>query len=289
MLADVVSALACPTCDSALTPEPGVLRCPAGHSFDVARQGYVNLLAGAPAPGTADSPDMVAARHDFLAAGHYAPLVAALAERAAALGGDGLVLDAGAGTGHHLAAVLDRRPGSCGLALDISKHALRRAARAHDRLGAAACDVWRGLPVRTGAASVLLNVFAPRNGAEFRRVLRPDGALLVVTPDAAHLAELVSALGLIGVDPRKDERLADALSDHFHLVDRWHREFPLRLSRADAATAVRMGPSARHLSGAELAGRAAALAEPVPVTASVLLSVYRPRGAADRHEIRPVG
>ena len=64
---------------------------------------------------------------------------------------DGCVLDLGAGTGWYLARVLDRLPGRSGLALDLSRHALRRAARAHARIGAVAADAWGPLPVRDAA------------------------------------------------------------------------------------------------------------------------------------------
>src|SRR6202044_3128376 len=74
------------------------------------------------------------------------------------------------------------------------------------------------LPVADGAAAVVLDVFAPRNGAELRRVLHPAGRLLVVTPSPGHLAELAGPLGLLSVDPRKDERLAGTLGPYFRLV-----------------------------------------------------------------------
>src|SRR5690606_17013079 len=89
----------------------GALRCARGHSFDVARQGYVNLLVG-PAPAGAETADMLTARAELLGAGHFAPVAAALAETAAALAPGwsdppGPVVDAGAGTGYYLSAVLD--------------------------------------------------------------------------------------------------------------------------------------------------------------------------------------
>ena len=142
-------------------------------------------------------------------------------------------------------------PGRVGLALDLSKHALRRAARAHPRIGAAACDVWRGLPVRSSVAALVLCVFAPRDGAEIARVLRPGGALLLVTPTGRHLAELVSALGLLSVDERKEERIAAKLDAHLRLERRVERDWALALSRADVANVVAMGPSARHVSSGE--------------------------------------
>lgn len=265
---------ACPVCGGDLSPASGALRCPSGHSFDLARQGYVNLLTGGTA-GTADTADMVAARADFLAAGHYAALTGHLAARAAELAPGGPVLDTGAGTGHYLAAVLDARPGSAGLALDVSKYAARRAARAHPRAVAAVADVWRRLPARTGAMAVVLNVFAPRNAGEFARVLAPGGVLLVATPTPAHLGELVAAAGMLDVDARKDERLSASLSGWFEPVERQEVTAVLRLGRGAAELAVRMGPSGHHLAPERVRAALAELPEPVTATASVAVSAWR--------------
>jgi 23S rRNA (guanine745-N1)-methyltransferase len=270
MLPAVVDCLACPYCGLALSEVDGTVRCGRGHSFDLARQGYVTLLPAGSRP-TGDDAAMVAARADFLAAGHYAPLTAAAV--GAAAGAAGPVLDVGAGTGAHLAAVLDASPDAVGIALDASRYAARRAARAHPRAGAVVADAWAGLPVRTGAVGVVLDVFAPRNGPETARVLRPDGLLVVVTPGPDHLAGLVDVLGGLQVDAAKDARLAAALEPHLSAVDRVERRWELVLSRADAARAVAMGPSARHLAG--LAERLAALPEPVRTTASIVVTRYR--------------
>lgn len=265
---------------------PGCLRCPRGHSFDIARQGYVHLAGRTPHSG--DTADMVASRMDFLAAGHYAFISTALAEAASAgTGADAgtgegadaggpLVVDAGAGTGRHLAAVLDALPGAVGLALDASKPALRRAARAHPRAGAVLCDTWRRLPLADSSASVLLNVFAPRNGAEFRRVLRPDGLLLVVVPAVDHLTELITLLGLLRVDPEKPARVAAGLGAGFDLVGQSAHRRTLHLSRTHVRALVGMGPSAWHADPATLDRGIAALGPATEVTASILLCRYRP-------------
>ncbi|WP_258862648.1 putative RNA methyltransferase [Marinitenerispora sediminis] len=276
----VLAALCCPLCQGALTGRGESLACPAGHAFDVAREGYVSLLTGrAPASG-GDSADMVRARQEFLEAGHFAPLADRLAALVADVPEPGLVADVGAGTGYYLARVLDAVPGALGLALDVSRYALRRAAKCHDRAGAAGCDAWRGLPLRAGSAGVLVNVFAPRNGPEFRRVLRPDGLLVVVTPTEGHLGELRAALGLVEVDPRKEERLERSLGPDFDLVGDERLDAPLRLSHADVRTVVGMGPSARHVTAGELDRRVAALAEPAQVTAAFRVTVHRPRPRA---------
>jgi 23S rRNA (guanine745-N1)-methyltransferase len=266
---DVVAYLRCPVCRETCGEDGNALRCARGHTFNLARQGYADLSAG-PLPHAGDSPAMVAARDEFLAAGHFAFVSTALAE--AATGADGLAVDVGGGTGAHLAAVLDRNPDLLGLVLDASKPALRRAARAHPRAGAVRCDAWGRLPLADHGTALLLDVFAPRNGAEFHRVLRPDGRLLVVTPEADHLAELVGALGLITVDPAKEDRLAASLDAHFALARRQHLRATLRLDRAGVAAVVGMGPSAWHRDP-----DAVDIATPATVTAAVRLDEYAPR------------
>ncbi|MET8543210.1 putative RNA methyltransferase [Kitasatospora sp. NPDC004799] len=277
MLQDIERYLACPHCAQALTRHDRSLRCPAGHSFDLAKQGYVSLLAGDAHTGTGDTAEMVAARADFLAAGHYRPIAEALAQAASAAVGesDGLVADLGAGTGHYLAQVLDALPGTVGAALDISKFALRRAAKAHPRVGAVVCDAWRPLPLRDASAELVLNVFAPRNGPEIRRVLRPGGTLLLVSPTARHLRELVDALGLLSVDEEKQRRIDEKLGPYLEPAGRREVEFTLRLGPQDVRTVVGMGPSAWHTDPQRLGAALAELPDPVEVTASVTVAAYR--------------
>jgi 23S rRNA (guanine745-N1)-methyltransferase len=284
MLDDVVPYLACPYCGDALRRDGGSLRCGSGHAFDIARQGYVSLLPAGAKGGAGDTAAMVQARAQFLAAGHFAPLARELAqavagELASEPAGEpaGCVADVGAGTGYFLAAVLGRLPDRPGLALDVSKPALRHAARAHPRLGAVGCDVWRRLPVTGGAAAAALSVFAPRNGPELHRILRLRGHLVVVTPQPGHLRELVGPLGLLTVDQRKDERLAGKLDGHFLLAGRRAHVRQLSLTRAEAGALAAMGPSAWHTDAATLAARLDGLPPRVAVTLAVTISVYRVR------------
>lgn len=280
MLADVVGCLRCPHCHADLALIGDSLLCANGHSFDVARQGYVNLLPGDARPGTADTPDMVEARGRFLESGHYDFIAAALADaarRALAGAGPGCAVELGAGTGFYLSRVLAAVPERAGLALDISKHALRRAARAHQRLGAVVCDVWRPLPVRSAVAALVLSVFAPRNPAEMRRILDNRGTLVVVTPAARHLHQLVAALSLVEVEEQKQERLQASLAPFFDRVERMEYEEELLLDDAEAAALAAMGPSAHHADPLSLSDRIQRLPRPIRVTAAVGVAVYRPR------------
>jgi 23S rRNA (guanine745-N1)-methyltransferase len=275
-LDDVLDLLRCPHCGARLGRAGAVVRCGEGHSFDVARQGYLSLPDGGAPAHTGDTAAMVAARERFLGAGHFDRLAEALAE---ALKGapPGCVVDIGAGTGWYLARVLDGLPARTGLALDVSKPALRRAARAHPRVAAVACDVWRTLPLGDGVAASVVGVFAPRNGAEIARILAPDGVAAVVTPAPGHLHELAVPLGLLEVDEHKPRRLAEQLAPGLEITGARELEWRLRLDQSAARDAAAMGPSAFHISAAELDARVAALPERIEVTAAVTITLAIPK------------
>ncbi|MGW0086891.1 putative RNA methyltransferase [Streptomyces sp. NPDC003393] len=268
--------LRCPTCRARpLHPDRGALRCPVGHTFDISRHGYVGLLTGTRAT-SGDDAAMVQARNRFLAAGTYAPIRDIAARLAAdAVSEEGTIVDAGCGTGYYLAGVLDQSPCARGLGLDTSVRALRSAARAHERGAAVAWDVFRPFPLADGVADTVLNVFAPRNPAEFHRVLRPTGRLIVVRPTGRHLAELRGRLpAMVTIDPAKEQRLHRALHPFFDAAVTERVEYPAILSGPEALDLVAMTPSARHVSRADLNdGRFL----PDQVTVSVLITAYRPR------------
>ena len=271
-----VAVLSCPVCAAALAVVDGGLACSAGHRFDRARQGHVTLLPTGHRPPSGDSAEMVADRVAFLEAAHYAGVTRALAR---AVGeGARTLLDLGGGTGHHLAWVLDGLPDAVGVVLDSSPYAARRAARVHPRAIAVVADTWARLPVADRAVDRVLVVFAPRNGPEIARVLRPDGRLVVVTPEPDHLTELVEPLGLLRVDPDKAARLAASLEPRLEPVGAAvHRE-RLRLDRDAVATLVGMGPHARHLARDDVRTALATLPEPLDVTVAVQIADYRPAG-----------
>jgi 23S rRNA (guanine745-N1)-methyltransferase len=223
---------------------------------------------------------MVGARAEFLGAGHYLPLANVIVELSKDhAAGARLIMEAGAGTGYYTASVLDALPKSLGLAIDLSKYAVRRAAKAHGRLSAAVADIWEGLPLKEHSIDLALNVFAPRPAHEFFRTLRRDGKLIVAIPNDQHMAELRESLGLLDVDRNKELRLSRALDPFFKQLEGRSCRWDLKLSHQQVAYLVGMGPSARHIHPATLAGRIEMLPPTVSVTGAVEVRVYMRRQA----------
>lgn len=284
MPALVLAALRCPICTQEFAPTEAGLRCLSGHPFDRARQGYVNLLGDARGLQGDDAP-MVEARERFLGGGHFGPLADCLAQEAQSHAPkEGLIVEVGAGTGYYVATLLERLTAHAGLALDLSKYAARRAARAHPRLASVIADVNR-LPLADASVDLLLDVFAPRNAGEFQRVLSPQGILLLAVPTSRHLGELRERMGLLGIDPDKEQRLADALSPHFQSLGVTPLEWRMELGHSDVLDLVSMGPTARHVSPETLRERVAELPETMTVTASVRIEVLQPKPSSQAPEI----
>ena len=199
-----MSGFVCPVCGKLLSESGGAVRCAANHSFDKAKEGYVNLLLASrmrtKAPG--DSKEMVAARNRFLNGGGYAPFAAELARLCAELarkkGGVLHILDAGCGEGYYdeaICAELERQGLPFRLAgFDISKAAVRLAAKRKLPGAQFAVASSFAAPVESGWADVVLNIFSPFAGEEFHRCLAPGGTLIYAVPTADHLMGLKDVL-----------------------------------------------------------------------------------------------
>lgn len=286
MLKDVIDLLADPHDGSALSGADDFSRLvsESGHSFDVAKQGYVTLAAGAGLKHAGDDADMVTARETYLSKGHFAPFVEAvtdamqdIVEQAPEHVDDPALLEVGAGTGYYLAHTLDSLHDARGIGLDISTHAAKHLAKCHPRVGAVVADVWERLPIRDQSIHAISVVFAPRNPAEFQRILAPGGEVVVLTPTAGHLDELREPLGILGVEDGKVERMYDQAAGYLtQAAEPIDISFPILLDKASIAAQVGMSPSARHISAEELAERMARLPETMQVTAHARLDRLRP-------------
>lgn len=249
----VVDALRCPVCGLALEWDAPSLVCGTGHRFDAARQGYVTLRAGHGRSLNADTTDMVLARERLQSGGWYASVADAVAQAVRQVAeGTGLVLDLAGGTGYYAVAALDALPGWEGIVADLSTPALKRAARSHPRAVALGVDALRPLPFADDSIDLVMSVFGPRVPAEIARIVRPGGALVVVTPLPQHLGELVDAVDGVAIHGGKSERLAAQFP-------KWEREAvtevveSLALTADAARDALAMGPNAHHVTPEALA------------------------------------
>ena len=256
----------CPHCEQELTTGTAhlSLQCPAGHRFDAAKQGYYNFLTGKGTNFTEDSADMVAAREAFQSRGHYQPLAQAIT-RIARQGGTAAtrILDAGAGTGYYLGELMRAisSPAVEALALDISRYAMRRAAKL-PHTTAVVWDVWRRLPTADESRDVVLNCFAPHNPAQFRRVLAPGGVCLVVTALPEHLHQVRDPLGMLGIGAGKEEQLITRFAEAgLELRHAEQLRYMMELAPEDLFNLAYMGPAGHHLDTGALREKVAQLGQ----------------------------
>jgi len=185
--------LLCPICGSQLNQEDKRYVCARSHSFDMARQGYVNLLTVQQKhslnPG--DTREQVLSRREFLEAEHYAPIARTLIETAKELGISGQILDVGCGEGWYSSQLADALNAPL-TGLDISKEAVRCAAAKY-KGKQWLCATAAHIPVEDGSAELLTSLFALTLPEEFRRVLQPGGYYFQVLAAQDHL------LGLKGI------------------------------------------------------------------------------------------
>lgn len=274
-------ALNCPLDGAPLRRSGASWRCPAGHCFDIAAQGYTNLLPvqdkRSRDPG--DSKEMVAARRRFLESGAYEQIAAAVSHAVLAdlpPTPDLSCLDAGCGEGYYLRQLADaaeQRSGQGTLALiglDISKWAVLAAAKRDKRanwiVGSNA-----NLPVPTAALDRVLCMFGFPVYAEFARVLKEDGLLLQIDAGPDHLRELREIIYPV----LKAERAAAmVMPEGFTLESSETIRYPLDLvGQMQIADLLAMTP---HLYRATAEGRAKAAAlTALTVTVDVRLNCFR--------------
>ena len=182
--------LICPICEKPLFRQENRFLCPENHSFDIARQGYVNLLPiqrkHSAHPG--DTREQVLSRREFLSGGFYAPIAEALAAAAKKYDACGPILDVGCGEGYYCTRLAKAMNAEL-TGLDISKDAVRCAAGKY-KDARWLCATAAQIPVEDGAAGLLTSLFAITLPEEFHRVLRKNGLFFQVLAAQDHLLEL---------------------------------------------------------------------------------------------------
>lgn len=226
------------------------MRCESRHTFDVAREGYANL-ARKQLPG--DTREMLQARRSFLEQGHYLPLsthLDILVGKYLAERNNARILDIGCGEGYYtgrLQAHLSHagQTVSC-VGLDISKEAVRMAAKRYQQAFFLVASIKERLTFLDETFHCLLNIFAPRNASEFARVLAPGGSLIVVVPGEMHLEPLRTQLGLLKIEEHKVRHVLEQLAPYFILLESSSVQYSLALGKKEAEQIVMMTPNYWH-------------------------------------------
>ncbi len=251
--------LLCSICHGPLANRPRSVVCANGHSFDRAREGYVNLLLGKQA---GDSKEMLLARRRFLEGGQYCAVsdavndvvVGHLARRKGSgeCGEGAVILDVGCGEGYYLRQLASalRTDGALSppiAGIDISRDAIRLAVKRSPTMCLVVADVHEMIPLASGSVEVLINVFSPRNPGEFARVIAPGGILVIVIPQRGHLHLLRSLAPLLGIQEGKEERLLAEYGDDFEHLSTTPVEYDLVLSGDEVIDLITMSPTFRHI------------------------------------------
>ena len=263
--------LLCPLCGQPLFLADRVYKCEAGHSFDVARQGYVNLLPVQQKhslnPG--DTKEQVLGRREFLDGGFYAPIAQAVCDLAREAGCTGPILDVGCGEGYYSAKLKEALDAEL-VGLDISKEAVRYAAGRY-KDARWLCASAAHLPVADHSVGLLTSLFAITIPEEFSRVLRPDGAYIQVLAAADHLLGLKNI-----IYPTLTEKPKDSVPElpGFRLEKSVPVTFAFTVEGRQVQNLLNMTPHVYRI-GREGAARLEAT-ERLADRASCVVNLYRP-------------
>lgn len=263
--------LLCPICAAPLRQTDKTFRCEAGHSFDMARQGYVNLLPvqNKRSLNPGDTREQVLSRRAFLEAGFYAPIAEALCSAAKELNCAGPILDVGCGEGWYSAQLSDALNAPL-VGLDISKEAVRCAAAKYKN-AQWICGSAARLPVTSSSVGLITSLFALTIPEEFKRVLRSDGYYFQVLAQEDHLLGLKSI-----IYPKLLHKEKNTTPDlpGFTLVRQIPIRFTFTVEGAQVQNLLSMTPHVYRISkeGAQRLQETDKLTD----TASAVLNIYAP-------------
>ena len=236
-----MNLLMCPVCQMQLVLNGKTWRCESNHSYDVAKQGYVNLhvVQHKHSKNPGDTPESVQARRAFLSSGHYAPLQQAVVKKIRDLRIENL-LDIGCGEGYYTNA-MQAEVLQC-VGVDIAKNAVQVAAKLnHDVTWVVGTGAT--LPVKDHSIDLCTSLFSPIPKDEILRVLKSTGYLMVVTPATEHLYAMREAL-FEEVKPHDPSKFVEQLSSDFELIEEQVVCAEMKLNQADLKNLIAMTPYA---------------------------------------------
>lgn len=253
---DSINALACPFDGASMILHEKSMACQNRHTFDISKEGYVNLLVSRKRfkETVGDTREMLDARERFLQKGFYNPLLKKINEIIISHFTSKLpyishILEPGTGIGFYLeqtAREIEKKfPNKIFhyFGTDISKEAIKHAARKRRNLSLAVADSYANLPFQDNSIAVILNIFSPRNLEEFQRVLEKKGLLIIVIPTETHLHELIETFGLLNIEKEKNENIREIYDKQFHFINNYNTSYNMPLDRESIKEIIQMGPN----------------------------------------------
>lgn len=234
------SPLRCPVCGKPFEQTERTFRCANNHAFDSAKEGYLNLLLShqrrSKTPG--DDKEMIRARRRFFDSGAYDPLTERLRTLVFQQNSPASILDCGCGEGHLCGNLPGRIFGT-----DISKEAVRLAAKRYKQANWIVANLMRSLPFADHSMNLILSILAPRNPQEFARILKPSGSLILGVPGPNHLIELRTKLQTDAGDfEEKADEAVEKCAPYFAEKDRSLLRSETVLNQQQIADVIQMTP-----------------------------------------------
>lgn len=223
----------CPKCKKELIRVENSYKCENNHSFDVAKEGYVNLLLNHPNAG--DNIELVKGRINFLSKDYYLKLEEFLEQIINKLFKNNItLLDLGCGTGYYTSKFSKNYTT---LGVDISKEAIKYAAK-HDKNTQYIVASNNNIPINDDFCDIITHIFSPVFDFEDKRVLKQDGYLIVVDPGEKHLIELKN---LLYKNPYFNDELTHSYKN-FQIVDEFKLTYGVEIDDIDAHNLIMMTP-----------------------------------------------
>lgn len=235
----------CPLCQQQMRVEQSKsLVCTNNHTFDFAKQGYLNLLSRA-VNGNYDKTLFASRRRIILESGLYTRLhekLVDIIQNSFNFSNDGssVIYDAGCGEGSHLHQILNHcQPNLIGVGLDIAKEGIRMASSRYKESIWLVADLARS-PLVDHSCQVIINILSPANYQDFKRILAPDGIVLKVVPRAGYLMELREAL--YEDKSYQNDDTVSLFKEHFELLDVVTMTYTVMLNEENLSHLVQMSP-----------------------------------------------
>ncbi|MBE1553004.1 putative RNA methyltransferase [Sporosarcina limicola] len=263
----------CPICSEAMEMvEQSRLVCADNHSFDLSKNGYVNLAPQAHV--TKYDKSLFEARKVVMSSGFFDPVIDALVKRLDSGDNQAVVLDAGCGEGTHLSEILAKLPGNIlGVGIDLAKEGVAAASKAYPGVIWSVADL-ANCPFQNTQFDAILNILSPANYAEFTRLLKPGGLFVKVVPESGYLKELREVFYEDKVQKEESDPVA-RFAEHFDAVETERITYRFPLDEGLLEPLIRMTPLSWGASEEKIAEALRIILPAITIDFNVILGVKR--------------